>query len=261
MLAVSTITHGTSKKLPSSDTPCTVSTLLWLSSLDGLQVWRMEEWLSPSFGSPVFGLNVESFGYNLLAVGGISQNASFNGRLWQYDVRSEHQHSGWEKLPSMPVPRSGFGTAVLYGNLFVVGGWDGNAQLSSMLCYNILRREWSATRPMQSPRYSLACAALRGLLYAVGGGTRINGHIVATAQVERFDPIRHCWEPLPPMRHARMSAACVAVNGRLMVIGGQDSDKVPLRVVEVYDPDTNMWSMGPELPEGRTACTACVLMN
>jgi hypothetical protein len=61
------------------------------------------------------------------------------------------------------------------------------------------------------------------------------------------------------MRHARMCASCVSTGGRLVVVGGQDTNKTALRSIEVYDPDSMRWSDGPPMPESRTAAAACVL--
>ena len=221
--------------------------------------WQIRELARPPLAKAVHGLGLVAFGHTIFAVGGITDSGRFNGRLWCLDVRASRE---WTKLSSMPLPRSGFGTAVLHGVLFVVGGWDGAAHLASVLCYSLRAQQWTSTAAMLFPRYALSCASLGGRVYAVGGGTRsASGEVEATAAVERFDPVRQRWEALPNMRHARMCASCVACGGRLVVLGGQDTSKTTLRSIEMFDPDAMTWTDGPPMPEGRTAASACALPN
>mmetsp|Transcript_14652 Transcript_14652/g.43380 ORF Transcript_14652/g.43380 Transcript_14652/m.43380 type:complete len:1064 (+) Transcript_14652:23-3214(+) len=223
------------------------------------KTWRPQRRLPPRLTAPAHSVRVETFGYSVYVVGGIGNSGRFNGRLWRYDVRDRRRDAEWEKLPSMPRPRSGFGTAVLFDSLYVVGGWDGHDQLSSVLCFNLQTHKWISVQPMLQPRYAFGCAALRKHLYAIGGGVRGARGVEATTHVERYDPEGNFWERLPSMRHPRMAAACIAANAKLYVLGGQDTKKATLRSVEVYDPDTNSWSSAPDMPEGRTAASACVL--
>ena len=46
---------------------------------------------------------------------------------------------------------------------------------------------------------------------------------------------------------ARREASTVTYNGKIYLIGGYDS-YIYLDSVEIYDPATNTWSMGPKLP-------------
>lgn len=226
------------------------------------QGWRVEEQLPPRLGTPTHGLCAEPFGHAVYTVGGISDGGRFNGRVWRLDLRTTGPARRWEKLPSMPCPRSGFGTAVLGGSLYVVGGWDGKTLLDSALCFSFKTHGWSSAKPMQRPRYALGCAVLDGRLYAVGGGCHADdGSVIALSDVERFDPLTNGWVKVASLRQPRMAAGCVVSNGRLVVLGGQDSAKTPLSSVEMYDPKLDVWTTGPEMPEGRTAASACVLLH
>lgn len=213
---------------------------------------------------------VHAFGHCVYVVGGVSDKGSFHGRVWRLDVSSA---SAWVRLASMPRPRSGFGSAVLYGHIFVVGGWDGTTHLRCVQCYDVRRDVWVSTAPMPTRRYALACVAARGLLYAIGGGMRDgnatgetislgnhHGRIAASTVVEVYNPRDNTWRRLPSLRTARMACTCVVMpDGRVWVMGGQDTDKHPLSSVEVYDPVAAVWSPGPALPVAVTAATACVL--
>lgn len=49
----------------------------------------------------------------------------------------------WVVLTPMLNPRSGLGTAVLGGHIYIVGGHDGSVPLSTMERYDPLVNEWS----------------------------------------------------------------------------------------------------------------------
>ena len=186
-------------------------------------------------------LRVVGVGDNMFSIGGITANGHFNGRLARLDVRGA---AGWSKMRSMPAPRSGMGAAAIGGCIFVVGGWDGLRQLATVLRYDLKTNRWSAAAPMRSPRYALGCAVSGGLLYAVGGGvSKKKGKVSALRTVEVYDPASDKWTLLPPLSNPRMACACVSHGDNVVVLGGQDSAKQPVRSVELYNPVEKAWRM------------------
>lgn len=59
--------------------------------------------------------------------------------------------------------------------------------------------------------------------------------------VEVFDPIANHWEKCQPMTTARSRVGVAVVNGLLYAIGGYDG-QLRLSTVEVYNPETDLWS-------------------
>ena len=64
------------------------------------------------------------------------------------------------------------------------------------------------------------------------------------------------------MSVTRAAAAGLVFGGRLVVAGGYsttDGESTPMKSVECYDPDTNMWTMLADMPAARKYCAAAAL--
>lgn len=79
---------------------------------------------------------------------------------------------GWETMAPMPTARWSFGTAVVQGKLYAVGGQDQNDKiLSTVETYDPGANTWESPPGLQlpSPRYYLSVVSVGSNLYAVGG--------------------------------------------------------------------------------------------
>jgi len=56
------------------------------------------------------------------------------------------------------------------------------------------------------------------------------------------------WRTLAAAPSPRTEVAAAAVNGRIWVLGGYAPDGATVATAEVYDPATDRWSRGPDLP-------------
>ena len=84
-----------------------------------------------------------------------------------------------------------------------------------------------------------------GKIYASGpGGT-----------VERYSILTNTWESISPMSSVRYTVAFTVLNQKLYAIGGV-LNGVSLASVEIYDPISETWSEGVELPAGVNRCEA-----
>ncbi|KAJ4879815.1 putative F-box/kelch-repeat protein [Raphanus sativus] len=100
-----------------------------------------------------------------------------------------------------------------------------------------------------------------GKIVIIGGyveveGSPIDGNtIYASADVYEFDPATNSWRNLAPMKVPRHSFAFAVVDGLLYVIRGRSSDGKNLLSSEVYNPETNQWSLVdcPDRPDFRRA--------
>ena len=82
-----------------------------------------------------------------------------------------------------------------------------------------------------------------------------------TDSVEQFDPQTNTWTALPNLLVARDSHSLVNMDGRLYVIGGEDSNYQELSSVERYDAETKTWTNQPTLNTARKglACGVCAV--
>jgi hypothetical protein len=107
---------------------------------------------------------------------------------------------------------------------------------------------------MAAPRGSLACAAVGGRVYVMGGGVD-HGRYLSTC--EAYDPGSNTWTEGPTMGSTRFSAAAAALAGSLFCAGGFDG-KAYLRSAERLDPREGRWQALPDMrfPRGAHAMAA-----
>ena len=63
-----------------------------------------------------------------------------------------------------------------------------------------------------------------------------------------FDPNENKWSQVASMSVARQGVCSATLNGKFYVFGGSDGTN-SLKSVEIYDPETNQWTDGPEMPQ------------
>lgn len=73
--------------------------------------------------------------------------------------------------------------------------------------------------------------------------------------------INYGYDDVLPMCTPRSSHGCVALNGKLWVVGGQASDSSTLDSVEVYDPITGVWTPVARLNSARCASPTCEVVE
>ena len=80
----------------------------------------------------------------------------------------------WVGVSPLLSPRSGLGTAVLGGHIYVIGGHDGGTPLSSMERYDPLTNEWAAQPSMNVGRDCVGVAIVN-VSHGPGGGVVSQG--------------------------------------------------------------------------------------
>ena len=72
------------------------------------------------------------------------------------------------------------------------------------------------------------------------------------ATVWRISDGDSSWTTLPPLNTARFHHACAFLGGKLYAISGAGGRHPwpSLHSVEIYDPEANSWTFGPEMPKG-----------
>lgn len=157
--------------------------------------------------------------------------------------------NAWRSHAPMPTPRSSFGTAVVDGRIFVVGGTatDTRQALGVVEVYDPRTDSWQARAPMPTPRSQVAVVFAAGKIYAIGGNA---GHERA---FEVYDPARDIWTAQPPLAAPRRNAGAVAIADRVYVFGGVTPDGSTLvDTLDEFDPATGRWSRHAAAPTART---------
>ena len=168
-------------------------------------------------------------GEKVYVPGGQAADGKPIAALEVYDLRQDQ----WDTLAPLPVPLSRYGLAAYEGNLYLVGGWDGETYSSAVYRYDPETDAWSERSPLPGPLGGCGVAALPGKLLVIGGfdGTQ------ALTQTLAYFPNRDNsgddpWEERPALPEARYNLSVVTLANAAYVIGGQQGDLAPLMLVD-----------------------------
>jgi len=123
--------------------------------------------------------------------------------------------------------------------------------------------EWIACSSLAIARRFVSTAILGSKLYVIGGCADLftgSGKTPsALTSVEAYDFSSQQWTPQKDLQTARYSAAAVETDGKLFVFGGLGYGDENTRLIEMFNPVTNNWSIIGEMPFYRYGHTACVV--
>ena len=151
-----------------------------------------------------------------------------------------------------------FGIAVVVLSHFAIG--------------NAAANEWRVISELPTQRASFATAVVDGKIYLIGGtlfehergvwcdpGPGICRGPFGMSLVEVYDPETNTWQRLTDMPTVRSSAKAAVVAGRIYVLAGRvGKDRQPvnlttLKVVEMYNPQTDTWVRKQDMSRRRAA--------
>jgi hypothetical protein len=162
--------------------------------------------------------------------------------------------AGWSHRGELPRPAGGsLGSVAIEGRIFTL------LAAGEVWEYAPESGRWHSRRPLPAARQACGVAALSGQLFAVGG---LGGEGTRDGAVLAYDPAADEWRERRPMPTPRSDLAAAAIGGVLYAMGGlRDSVLGPriCRHLEVYDPESDVWSAARPLPEGRAGLGAAVL--
>lgn len=112
--------------------------------------------------------------------------------------------------------------------------------------------------PMPGPGKSgFGVVVLNGKLLVMAGYSSLDETASASEEVYQYDCCLNSWRQLSNMNVARYDFACAEVNGLVYAVGGYGANGDSLSSAEVYDPDTNKWTLIESLRRPRWGCFAC----
>ncbi|CAH9101105.1 unnamed protein product [Cuscuta epithymum] len=121
-------------------------------------------------------------------------------------------------------------------SIYLVGGYDGEAVLSSLDLYSPSDDVKRSLQPMNYDRCYAAIAKLNNVFYVFGGGTGCEWYDT----VESYDPAMNMWNVHPSLNKEKGSLAGAALNDKIFAIGGGNGCDC-FSDVEMYDLQLGRW--------------------
>lgn len=158
--------------------------------------------------------------------------------------------------------RGGAGAAIYGGKIYLVGGiTNGHVDGSRAWLdeYDPSNGEWNLMPDAPHARDHFQAAVIGDRLYAAGGRrtSQATQEVFSLTEevIDVFDFTTRQWLPVeqcPMIPTPRAGNSCVAINGKLVIGGGESmSSREAHKEVEVYDPATNQWTTWPAMENGR----------
>jgi len=196
---------------------------------------------------------------SMFVVGG----AGPSGALTTVGAYHPPMNTGTAETP-MNTARSGPAVAVASNGtqtlLFAIGGENSGGVLNSVEAFSPVTHLWKPKAAMPTARKNAVVGVVDGIIYVIGGDDGVTSFGVDV--VEAYDPVANSWSTKTPIPKKQPNAAGAVANGLIYVVGGVDSNAVvntASTLVQVYDPVSNTWSIGPNTPSARSNLRAAVI--
>ncbi len=185
-------------------------------------------------------------------------HAHSKDNLSQFFRRRPVQGGPWEELP-METPLQGLALVAHNGLIYRVGGMtaknsaDEEADLYSTTTFarfDPQSKQWTHLSPLPTGRSSHDAVLIGSKIFVVGGwelAGEEEGNWHTDILVFDLQKPEQGWQT-KQQPFERRALAASHNQGKLYAIGGMSSDHDIDRSVNIYDPSTDSWAKGPQLP-------------
>jgi uncharacterized repeat protein (TIGR03803 family) len=149
-------------------------------------------------------------------------------------------HDSWGAGTVMPTATVQSSSAVLSGNIYVIGGADASGTVvNNVQIYNPTTNTWSTGTPLPAVTQHSSAAVVNNVLYVFGGDDGVDA---PTNAVWAYSTKTNAWTSMAPMLTARNGTLAVVEKNIVYVIGGNLGNGANfVATVESYNPATNTW--------------------
>ena len=133
----------------------------------------------------------------------------------------------WYICSDLPQPHHCLKSVIVNNILYLLGGFNKDRKYSTAVFTAPLdtlsrhRLNWKTCQ--DTPYHRSAPVSVHGThLLIVGGWKRIGGKDTTTSDIYKFNKVSHSWEAIGHISSARVSAAAVSTDDKVIVIGGWD---------------------------------------
>ena len=208
------------------------------------------------------GMTVGGVGQVIVAAYGFSSPLAANTNQTRlYNISS----NTWSAGAAAPLPArsdAAYGETTHGGFLYVIGGGNSGTALSDVERYDPVLDSWTTLAPMPTARAGAVAAVIDDGIFVIGGRQSTSGPCSGgpyVGNVERYDIDTNTWSTVAPLPSPRSDLAAVAHGGKVFVFGGCTGTASAPSVtneVDMYDPDTNTWTILAPMPTQRASLVA-----
>lgn len=108
---------------------------------------------------------------------------------------------------------------------------------------------WQKLAPMPQARYDLAAVAYDGFVYAIAGEASAG----PIGEVDRYDLKTNQWSRAADKPTPVYEAAAAVLGGKVYVPGGRLAGGKMTDILDIFDPERNVWLQGAKLPQAVSA--------
>jgi N-acetylneuraminic acid mutarotase len=145
--------------------------------------------------------------------------------------------------------------------IYVFGGQrvGGGAGITSVEAYDPATDSWLPRASMPGALLGMTANAVNDKCYLIGGSAAPGDN--ALNRVDEYDPVTDSWRRRADMPTARVAGASTVMDSKIYVAGGWvtgDIRSAAVASLEIYDPASNIWTSGADMPTARAALAAGV---
>jgi N-acetylneuraminic acid mutarotase len=167
----------------------------------------------------------------------------------------------WDSPTVMPTARNALASGVVDGVIYVIGGAANAGGFNLVEAYNPATNTWEQKKAMPTGRGFHTAAVVNDVIYVFGGQSGENNPS-GIAIVEAYNPATDTWEKKADMPTPRLTFSTSVVEGKIYAIGGRSKnagDAEVFATVEIYNPATNTWTRGADMPTARGGLSTSVV--
>uniref|UniRef100_A0A0N4ZYX5 BTB domain-containing protein n=1 Tax=Parastrongyloides trichosuri TaxID=131310 RepID=A0A0N4ZYX5_PARTI len=152
-------------------------------------------------------------------------------------------------------PRSGRCMAQFEDKIFTIGGLDMQGRNNLVECYSFRDNKITSLAPIPSGVINATSVVHGNHIYVIGGQLAQPLRIA-----RRYFILTNSWEDINQMYYPRYKASAIAHRKQIFVIGGRNYNGV-LNNCEVYDVESDNWTIIPNMPYKRAAASLSIRQN
>jgi N-acetylneuraminic acid mutarotase len=172
----------------------------------------------------------------------------------------------WQSKTPMPTNILSASANVVNGKIYVISGYTSDYETVGLnQVYDIATDSWTTKTSIPTPVWGCASAASGGKIFIMGGQNQYLRDNMNVNLNQIYDPATDSWSlgaPLPTLVLGARAGATTGVMApeRIYVFGGGLNGEIGgTNLTQVYNPQSNSWTYGADMPIERVAFNVAVV--